>query len=150
MKEYALGLLCVCALSAFVRLATDGGRHSRAATVAMGAVFVYAVVTPLPALVRDVGDGFSDLAGSADYEDMFGEELARSLGEGIRLAVCEEFMLEGEYVSVEVSGVAADPLRAEHIKVKLRGTLTGADHRRIREYVSGMGFGECEVVYDYG
>ena len=149
MRDYSVTLVAVSALSCAVAMLLRGTGPEKYAKVAMGFVLLYAAVSPLPELIENAALSIENFD-APDYDDAFGDTLEESMALGIEAALGEKFGLEGNDISVRLSGVTREPLGAEHIYVILSGDALTADHRRIKAFVDEMGLGECEVRFDFG
>ena len=143
MKEY---LIAVVLISAMVSLAshflsgTDAARYGR---LALSVVLLFAVLSPLlpdfPAPPTQEGD--------APLYEVRAEE---AFCEGIRAAVCEKFSLDASALSVRTEGFDVTAMRAERIRILLKGNGIFADSFAIAAFVEAEGLGECEVEMEFG
>lgn len=152
MKEY---LIAVVLISAMVSLAshflsgTDAARYGR---LALSVVLLFAVLSPLTALL-DTLPKLPDLPappteeGDAPLYEVRAEE---AFCEGIRAAVCEKFSLDASALSVRTEGFDVTAMRAERIRILLKGNGIFADSFAIAAFVEAEGLGECEVEMEFG
>lgn len=149
MSEYALTLTGVCMLSSAVGILLSESGFEKCAEAVMGIILLYAILSPIPALVREVDYDFEGYP-QIEYNDAFADTLESGTAEGIRLALCEKFDLRSDEVEVATEIAGADPLSFEKITVVLKGAAALSDYRRIREFVENMELGRCEVRIEYG
>lgn len=143
MKEYGILLLSVCAVTALGSFFIKGLKNEKIGRCAMGVVALCALVLPTVALVRDFSEFEFDDGGALDAPAGCEVSAERAFAIGIRKAVSVEFSVSEEKISVLTEGFEFEQMRAEKIKVNITGA--NVDYRGVRQYVNGLGIGECEV-----
>ncbi len=152
MTEYFTALISVSALiSIAAALSYKDMGESRALRAAFAVILLYVTVMPLlGALSNFDADDFK--FGTEDYdfggENAAGELTREAFERGVRLYICQEFSLDGDDVSVTVSGFDPIAVRAEKISVRLSGRAAFADFRAIKARLSKNGFDNCEVLIE--
>ena len=148
MTEYAMTLIGVCILSVAVGVLLAESGYEKCANAAMGIILLYAILSPIPALLGDIAY-LKDSSTLPEYDDAFTDAIEGGAAEGIRLAVCEEFGLDPGNVEVDAVKMQGDSISFERISITLKGAAVISDYRKIREFVEDMALGRCEVRLDY-
>ena len=143
MKEYLITLLVVSAAAAICGELTyrsaDGGYR-----FAAGILVAYAILSPLSEVIESFRIEDFIVIGDAELEDSEAYEAARdAFCLGIEQAVCQEFSISEDNISVFVSGFDVRRMRCERITVFLSGKGIFTDYERIKSFVGGLGYGEC-------
>lgn len=152
MKEY---LIAVVLISAMVSLAshflsgTDAARYGR---LALSVVLLFSVLSPLASLLHTLPQLPSLSVPPAEEGDtpLYEARAEAAFCEGIRTAVCEKFSLDASALSVRTEGFDVTAMRAERIRILLRGNGIFADSFAIAAFVEAEGLGECEVEMEIG
>ena len=154
MSEYIISVMAASAVVALGSLASYGGNLERISRAAMAVVLLYTVTLPIFSVTGDISDlistdFFEGLRVECDQSDtLFYENTASAFCDGVARFVCEECDLDKGEVSVRVTGLDLESMRAEKITVTLSGRAVSADARLIAEAVESADLGECEVMID--
>ena len=148
--EYVLGLVAISSIVGICSFISYGDAEDKYLKIASSLLIVYSIALPVVTLVKDafrydfyvdlpdiVADSINDTQLSGDAEAAFCE--------GIKEYICADFSLSADEVSVKAFGFDVINMRAEKIKVILRGKALLADNRAIAEEIEAGGLGECEV-----
>lgn len=144
------------AILGFTRYASYPDTSSKAAKFAASILLLYVAALPAGELVMGLADGRIDasgIIGSVSEIEENGEytEVAKeALIEGISKLLFTEYGIKPENASVSIEGFDFKNMRCEKIKITLYDIGALADFRRIEEYISGSGLGECEVYLSIG
>ena len=76
------------------------------------------------------------------------EKTEKAIAEGVEKAVCEKFSFSEDCVSAIVFGFDFGEMKAEKIKLTLRGGAVFADAKAVKKFVSELGLGVCEVSFE--
>ena len=122
--------------------------------IASGILLFYTVAAPVASFVGEISqieseDIFIDLSENADatkYEESAKDAFAL----GIKRLISSEYSLSEENIEVNILGFDFKNMRAERIKILLRGKGAASDWRAIRDYINGLEIGECEVRVEFG
>ena len=154
MSEYIISVMAASAIVALGGLASYGGNTERISRAAMAVVLLYTVTLPIFSVTGNISDlisadFFEGLRVEYDQSDtLFYENTAQAFCEGVGRFVCDGCDLDSADVSVRVTGLDLESMRAEKITVTLCGRAVSADARLIAEAVESAGLGECEVMID--
>lgn len=156
MAEYLISVVVMSAILGFVAYASYPDSASKASKFASSVLLLYVAAAPMGELVSWLGDGefyTSELIGSVPEISEGGEyvEVAEeAFKEGICKLLFTEYGVKPENVSIRTEGFDFKTMRCKKIKITLydRGAL--ADFRKIEEYISESGLGECEVNLSIG
>ena len=148
--EYVLGLVAISSIVGMCSFISYGDAEDRYLKMAASLLIVYSMVLPVVTLVRDAFqyDFYVDLPDSvADSinDTQLSDDAEAAFCEGIKKYICADFSLSSDEVSVKAFGFDVINMRAEKIKVILRGRAVLADNRAIAEEIVASGLGECEV-----
>ena len=152
MKGYFLAVFAVCVITGLFGFLSQGRLRS-AERIAMGIITLYVIIAPLSDLVRntDPEDLFATKIPTVGEVEGGYEEVAEAAFErGIRLAVAEEYSLKADNIRVQTEGFSFEDMRAERIRVILRGDAALSDYREIESFLEKQEFGECEVEIEIG
>jgi hypothetical protein len=129
----------------------------RAIKLALGIILVYSVFMPVFGFVANfdksnVSDYFEGIYsdGDVDGEHIYAETAEEAFKQGIAKLVCNKYYIEEENIKVVLVSFDFESMHAEKIKIILSGKDSFADWRRIEEYVTGCGLGDCEVNLNFG
>ena len=153
MNEYIITLLAISALVAIASYISYGESQDRTLKCALAIILLYVIASPTVTLVR----GFLDsdfYKNSFDSPEIsfsdtdFATDAERAFCEGVGRFVAREFNFSEDEVSVAVFGFDAKAMKAQKIKIILRGSAVLGDNRMISQRISAEGLGECEVELD--
>ena len=114
---------------------------------------------PVVAFVSDIADGMlrleideivDGLGGSVTEDGEYKRVAEEAFSEGIRRLVADRYGISTDKVEVYVFGYDFENMRADKIKVVMRGAAGLKDLRLVEEYLNGLNMGECEVRSDFG
>ncbi len=150
MSAYLSSLVAISALVGVCSYASYGDAQDKLLKAASSFILVYILVCPAISLIESYADYKLPENEIGDYfESINDTELAENaeaaFSAGIKKHVCNRFSLSEDEVSVRVFGFDCRSMKAEKIKIILRGKAILADNRAIAEEISGNGLGECEV-----
>jgi hypothetical protein len=150
MKEYFVTVITVAAVfGGLSMLSYRGGSVERAV---IGIISLFLLISPMAKAASDVD--FEKIRLPSLSEEWEGEELSAYAEEafcrGITLAICEEFSLSAEDISVRSFGFDYEKMSAEKIRVILSGRAAFASSRAVESFVNKMKIGECRVEVEIG
>ena len=152
MKEYLISVVLITALVALASHFLSGTDAAGYGRLSLGIVLLWAVLSPLASLLSAL-PSLPNLpeppAGDTDAP-LYEQYAEEGFCEGIALAVEERFGISAEHISVRVEGFDITKMRAERVRILLRGKAAFADSRAIAAFVEGEGLGECEVEIEIG
>lgn len=154
MKAYLAGVIAVSSLVSLASLFLRGKETERATKIVFGVILFTSLFLPLRDLLPElrekiVGEGTPSLPleGDLPYCTEVGKE---AFAEGVVRAVAEKFSIPREDIGIRVENFDFRSMRAEKILLTMRGRGALFDPRRIEDYVTGAGLGECEVGFEIG
>ena len=125
------------------------GSQKKTVKCVLALAVLLAVVTPIPSLVKEVGEELShisaDLGGEITDGTAFSLVAEDAFSEGISLSLCEKFSLSKEDVTVKSSGFNPEKMTAETITVTLSGEGRLCDLMAVRDFVLENFSGRCRV-----
>ncbi len=150
MSQYLITLVAVSALAGISAYASYGEREEKGAKFAMALILVYVTVAPVITLfysfVTDVFYSYGEQAPDISVEDTeFAENAEEAFALGIKKLLREDFSVEESDSEVLLFGFDSIKMRAEKIKIVLKGKGALADNRGIVERIEEMNIGKCEV-----
>ncbi len=154
MKEYLVSVVLISALASLCSHFFGEAGGARLGRLAVGTVLLSAVLSPLASLsaslpqipsfsLPDAGEGGEDAP-------LFEARAEEAFCEGICAAICEEFSVARECVSVRCEGFSVGEMRAERVCVLLKRKGIFLDSPAVAAFVEGAGLGECEVEIEIG
>ena len=156
MADYIISVVVLCGVVGLVGYFAYPSVSERTLRFAASVLIIYTVIVPALSFVSDLGTDISDivenirqessLRGDGDYLSVAEEAICQ----GIREAISSKFNMAPENIEVSISGLDFESMRAERIRVLLRGSSALGDYRKIEEYTESLGLGECEVKIDFG
>ena len=149
MKEYLISVIIVSALislSLAVSYKEDSGNGALKSALAV--LMLYVTVIPLFTALREFD--ISNIKFDAEKYDFNNQNAVTEISEegfirGVRLFISDEFSLDYDEISVEVTEFDPLQLKAKKIIITLRGKAAHADYRAIREKLKKNGFENSEV-----
>ncbi len=152
MKGYLISVVLITALSALASHLLSGSEAARYGRLAIGTVMLWAVLSPLGSLPSSPPSlpALPDLPETDTDSPLYEKAAEEGFCEGLRAALCERFSLKSEEISLCTEGFDAMKMRAERIRILLRGGAVFADGAAITAFVEGEGLGECEVEIEFG
>lgn len=153
MKGYLVGVVLLSALLSFASLFLRGKEIERAAKVAFALILLCEMLLPLsdllPAIFGKISEGVPLPPVGAESGGV--EEIGEgAFAEGIAAAVAKEFSLPREGITVRIDNFDFSAMHAEKIHLTLRGRGALIDPKKIEDYVTGAGLGDCEVNFEIG
>jgi hypothetical protein len=127
----------------------------RSVKIAASVILLYVVINPVLAFAGELNaegieDYFEGIYDGFDIEDsQMGEISEEAFAEGIKNLLQREFGAEKDCVRVSVFGFDFKNMKAENIKIVLSGKSAFLDWRRIENYITESGLGECEVSVSF-
>lgn len=151
MTEYMLSVFAVTAALGLCSLALYKDSFEGVSKFAFSVILISTVILPLSKLTAQSPPDFSlkppELPdGVPEYERVAVE----AFSDGISAALKSEYSLKEEEILVSVSGFEFESMRAELIKVTLRGGGILLDRKKVENYVESLGVGKCEVEIEIG
>ena len=145
MREYLITVLALSAAAAIcAQITYKSGEGSY--RLAAGILVAYAILSPIPDMINSFSIEDFMPSESVQIGDSEAYETAKeAFCLGIERAVCEEFSISEENISVFVSGFDLALMRCEKITVFLSGKGMFTDFERIKRFVGGLGYGECTL-----
>ena len=131
----------------------DGG--GSVMRIAASVLLIYTALTPIMSFINDGENGRLDAIFDIDSEEIFdGSEEYINVAEeaferGISKLIFTKYGIEEKNCSVFAFGFDFENMRAERIRVVLRGSGAFADLRGIESYINGLSLGECEVTVSF-
>ena len=150
MSQYLTSLVLVSALVGICSYISYGEKEEKAAKGAMALILVCVTVAPLVSLVSSAvtdrfytyGENMPELS----IEDTdFAENAEEAFSRGIKSFLNEEFFVEESDLEVLIFGFDSREMKAEKIKIILKGKAAISDNRAIAEKINEMNIGKCEV-----
>lgn len=151
MSQYLTSLVLVSALVGICSYISYGEKEEKAAKGAMALMLVCVTVAPLVSLVSSAvtddwfytyGENIPEI--SIDDTD-FAENAEKAFSRGIKSFLKEEFFVAEGDCEVLLFRFDSVEMKAEKIKIILKGKAALADSRGIAEKINGMNIGKCEV-----
>ena len=125
-------------------------KNDGAVRFAFGVIMIAALLLPLwdilPTL--DIGAIIEEIKDSVPDTPLYEEKTEKAIAEGVEKAVCEKFSFSEDCVSAIVFGFDFGEMKAEKIKLTLRGGAVFADAKAVKKFVSELGLGVCEVSFE--
>lgn len=151
MTEYMLSVFAVTAALGLCSLALYKDSFEGVSKFAFSVILISAVLSPLSRIAAERPPDFSlklpELpAGEREYEEV----ARKAFCDGIVAALKSEYSLNDGEVLVSVSGFEFEKMRAELVRVTLRGRGILLDRKKTEDYVESLGVGECEVKIEIG
>lgn len=156
MVEYIISVVVLVSIVGLLGYLSYPSFSERTVKFAASVLIIYAVMVPVLGLVAHADEGLADIIeqirdgsqaeGANDYINVAEDAMA----EGIREAIATKFNMDPQNLRVSVEGLDFKSMRAERIRVILSGKSALGDFRRVEEYTTGLGLGECEVELDFG
>lgn len=150
MSQYLASLITVSALVGICSYISYGEAQEKAAKGAMALMLVYVTVAPLVSLAYSfASEGFlgygEDMPDISIEDTEFGESAEEAFRIGIKKYLKEEFSIAEEDATVLIFGFDSIEMKAEKIKIILKGKGALADNRGLTERINEMNIGKCEV-----
>ncbi len=152
MKAYLISVVLITAMVALASHLLSGTEGARYGRLSLGIVLLWAVLSPLVSLLSEPPElpPLPDLPMEDTDAPLYSVYAEEGFCEGIAAAVSERFSVPAEGVSVRTEGFDAMKMKAERIRILLRGKAAFADAAAIAAYVEGEGLGKCEVEIEFG
>ena len=155
MSAYLTSLILTSALVGIASYLSYSDRGSSYVRTASSLIVVCMMITPVLSLIEEGGwllegsHSLEEYTPSID-ESEFSKSAKEAFEKGVKEFVCEEFSLSDSDVTVSAFDFDCVSMRAEKIKIILRGSAAYADARGIEYEVSSYELGECEVEISVG
>lgn len=154
MVDYLASIAVASCLVGILEYLSYSERTKSVVRLCASILLLHAVLTPVLGLCSSLKDGsFAPDFGIVGEEISGGEYEAvaeEAFCEGICKLLYTKFGVKSENALVRAEGFDFEKMRAERITVILSGAGALADQRAIREYISELGLGECEVIIRIG
>lgn len=147
ISDFVFLVSAASVIAALVRLFSSESPLKKQIDGAVGVILLVAVLGGGAALVGSLR--IETPSSPEEYGDAFSATAEEALAIGIKEAVVRELSIPEELVQVSVLSLELETLVAEKIELTLRGSAVTLDYRRIRDYVSSLGHGECEVKISF-
>ena len=150
MTQYLTSLVAISSLVGICSYISYGEAEDKLTKSAMALMLVYVTVTPIVSLAAsfaedgffEYGEDFSDIA----IEDTeFKETAEQAFVLGIKKLLKEEFSISETDTDVVVFGFDSIKMKADKVKIVLKGRSAVADSRGIIQRMNEIDIGECEV-----
>ena len=148
MGEYLFGIITTSVLLSIVSFLSYSEKNT-ALKLSLSVLLLYTVVSPI--VSGQISTSFEDIFSYVENTDIdvdgegYKEAVKDAFEEGVRRALCNEFSLSAEEVSVTAVGFNFEDMSAERITVTLTGNAAFANHRGIKDYLFENGKYDCEV-----
>lgn len=136
------------------------GASEKATRFAVSVLLIYTSILPILTFVSRLADGrelsfIEEIRQEAENNSASekGEYITVSedaIKEGIKNLIFAEYGVAEEDINVHLYGFDFEKMRAESIKIILRGGGALSDYRSIENFVNSLGIGECEVNIEFG
>lgn len=159
MAEYFVSVTAVSAFLGLLSFLSYPSASEKTVKFASSVLLLYTVAMPVVAFVSDIADGtvwleideiVDGLGGSVTEDGEYKRVAEEAFSEGIRRLVADRYGISTDKVEVYVFGYDFENMRADKIKVVMRGAAGLKDLRLVEEYLNGLNMGECEVRSDFG
>lgn len=152
MKEYALSIFAICLVGGVLSLISHRS-FSSAQRFVFGVILLYVALSPTVELARkidpdDITNVFDTTVQTPEYS--FESVAEQGFGDGIIMAVSDEFSLDKKDIRINIDGFDFENMRADRIRLVLSGSAAFSDYRAVESYVNKMNAGECVVEIEIG
>ena len=147
MSESVGFIVTMCASVSLCSFAAYTKGDARAVRLALGVILLSSLISPISEIVCSV-DFKQDQLPNIGYEgqQLREDEIEQALCTGIKNLLKDELLLDGDLISVELSGLNTEDMTCKTCTVRLWGRAVLTDFRRVEELVMSCGVNECEVI----
>ena len=136
MREYLMLALSLAVISSLVGLACHSSL-SPTARVAVAIVTLAAMLSPFLEALNSFGEGLPELAPSVPPPSGGYIEVSQeAFSDGIAQAIEERFSIKSGEVEVECIGFSFSTMRAQTVRLSLKGSALLVDYRELSSYVA--------------
>ena len=156
LTEYLISIVVFSIVAGFVSFIAYPAKSEKTIKFATAVLLLYTVMTPVFALISDLGEGdFNELFdSSSSVENGANEEYVavaqNAFKEGICKLLCSKFDVKADEMNIFLYNFDFKNMRCEKIKIVLFGKSALSDARGISACVEEEGLGECEVDIKLG
>ena len=154
MSSYVISLFAISAAVAIAGYVSYGEKEDKTLKATLAVILIYIIASPTVELANKLFD--SDFHKNTfikpefSFSDTdFHENAEKAFCDGICDFVCKEFSLSEQEVRAYAFGFDAKNMKAEKIKIILKGSAALADNRMISERIAREGLGDCEVELEF-
>ncbi len=136
------------------------GASEKATKFTVSVLLIYTSILPILTFVSDITDGeelnfIEEIrqeadAGLLDEEGKYITVSEEAIKDGIRKLIFAEYGVAPEDIEIYLHGFDFKEMRADRVKIILRGTGALSDYRGIEDFVNSLEIGECEVNIEFG
>lgn len=151
MTGFAFSVFAICLVGGIALLLCYGS--DRGESLAVGIITLSVILTPLvrEAAELDPEDWLDSVRGEvSEVSPEYIPVLEQAFSDGIKRAVAEKFSINEDNVRISLVGFDAEKMRAERIRIVLRGSAALSDYRAVEKYINGLDLGECNVQIEIG
>ena len=151
MTGFAFSVFAICLVGGIALLLCYG--PDRGESLAVGIITLSVILTPLvrEAAELDPEDWLDSVRGEvSEVSPEYIPVLEQAFSDGIKRAVAEKFSFNEDNVRISLVGFDAEKMRAERIRIVLRGSAALSDYRAVEKYINGLDLGECNVQIEIG
>ena len=151
MSQYYISIFAICLVGGVASLLSYGS--GRAEKVAVGIVTLYVIVSPIVGYISEFdADKWLDSIKNEDtnISEEYSSVIEDAFGEGIALAISEEFSISKDDIRVRLYGFDSEKMQAEKIKIVLSGRASMSDYKAVERYIDSLNLGECDVEIEIG
>ncbi len=151
MGEYLGSVVVMSAILGLISYVSYPSGSEKTVKFAASVLLLYTALTPVLGFATKITsgdtDGFFDGIDIENIEtdDEYLKVAEAAFKEGVFELLASEFSVDKENAEVFVIDFDFRNMRAKKIKILLFGNGAVADFRRIEEYITESGLGECEV-----
>ncbi len=147
MSEGAVFIISMCAVVSLCSFASYTRTDGKAMRLSLGIILLCSLIRPVSGIISSLDfPGESELIYGELGSEIREEELSQAFTLGIASALMEEFSLDEDSFSVEVSGFDSEKMTCEKCCVRLWGRAALADLWQIESLVLKCGVKKCEVT----
>lgn len=144
MKYYLFDLF-ILALIFGLLISLSPERYKRVATAALCLVLATHLLSPLGALIGDIGNIKPPEFSEEEQEGSYIEAAKSAFEEGVRAYLSAEFSIGREYIEVEAVSFDFSSMTAKKILVTLKGRGAILDTKKVKARLEEQSLGEVEV-----
>ena len=150
MTQYLTSLVAISSLVGVCSYISYGEVEDKLTKSAMALMLVYVTVAPIVSLAASFAeDGFfkygEELSDIAIEDTEFHESAEDAFSSGIKQLLKEEFSISETDTEVVIFGFDSIKMKADKVKIILKGRAAMADSRGIIQRINEINIGECEV-----
>ena len=151
MSQYYISIFAICLVGGLASLLSYGS--GRAEKLAVGIVTLYVIVSPIVGYISEFdADKWLDSIKNegTNISEEYSSVIEDAFGEGISLAISEEFSISKDDIRVRLYGFDSEKMQAEKIKIVLSGRASMSDYKAVERYIDSLNLGECDVEIEIG